>query len=80
VTSARSLKGLNAPLILTVAALALAAVAARSQDASPKEKGPAVGRSIPAFKARDQFGREQTLSTLAGPKGLLLLFVRSADW
>lgn len=44
------------------------------------ERGPAVGQKIPAFTARDQFGKEQKLSTLAGPNGLVLLFVRSADW
>ena len=45
-----------------------------------KEVGPAVGERIPNFKARDQMGRERSLSSLAGPNGLLLLFVRSADW
>jgi peroxiredoxin len=39
-----------------------------------------VGQKAPAFSARDQFGREQTLETLKGPKGTVLLFYRSADW
>ena len=47
---------------------------------STQEVGPKVGEQIPAFQARDQFGRHQTLSSLTGPKGLVLLFVRSADW
>ena len=47
---------------------------------SSKEVGPKVGQKIPAFKASDQFGHQQTLSSLMGPKGLVLLFVRSADW
>jgi hypothetical protein len=42
--------------------------------------GLAVGQKAPAFSARDQFGREQTLETLKGPKGTVLLFFRSADW
>ncbi len=42
--------------------------------------GPAVGSKIPAFDAVDQSGKRQTLETLRGPKGLALLFVRSADW
>lgn len=42
--------------------------------------GLAVGRKAPAFTARDQFGHEQNLATLKGPKGTVLLFVRSADW
>jgi hypothetical protein len=42
--------------------------------------GLAVGRKAPDFSARDQFGRQQTLETLKGPKGTVLLFFRSADW
>lgn len=44
------------------------------------EIGLPAGRQAPAFSARDQFGHEQTLDTLRGPKGTVLLFVRSADW
>jgi hypothetical protein len=42
--------------------------------------GPAVGSKIPPFEAVDQSGRRRTFETLRGPKGLALLFVRSADW
>ena len=42
--------------------------------------GLEVGQKAPAFSARDQFGEEQTLETLKGPKGTVLLFFRSADW
>jgi hypothetical protein len=42
--------------------------------------GLEVGQKAPAFSARDQFGRQQTLETLKGPKGTVLLFFRSADW
>jgi hypothetical protein len=42
--------------------------------------GPAIGSKIPAFEAIDQNGARQTFETLKGPKGLALLFVRSADW
>jgi peroxiredoxin len=38
------------------------------------------GATAPAISLQDQKGRTQTLSTLAGPNGLLLLFFRSADW
>ena len=44
------------------------------------ERGPAVGEKIPPFSARDQFGKEQSLASLTGERGLVLLFVRSADW
>jgi hypothetical protein len=42
--------------------------------------GLAVGQKAPAFSARDQFGAQQTLETLKGPNGTVLLFFRSADW
>jgi hypothetical protein len=42
--------------------------------------GLGVGQKAPAFSAHDQFGRVQTLDTLRGPKGTVLLFFRSADW
>ena len=42
--------------------------------------GLAVGQKAPAFSAHDQFGHTQTLDTLKGPKGTVLLFFRSADW
>jgi cytochrome oxidase Cu insertion factor (SCO1/SenC/PrrC family) len=42
--------------------------------------GPAAGAIAPVFQLKDQRGREQTLQTLAGPKGLVLVFFRSADW
>ncbi len=42
--------------------------------------GPEVGETIPAFNAPDQFGQMQTLSTISGPAGAVISFVRSADW
>ena len=42
--------------------------------------GLRVGQKAPAFSARDQFGREQTLESLKGSHGTILLFFRSADW
>lgn len=42
--------------------------------------GLPVGRKAPPFSLRDQFGNEQTLDTLKGPRGTVLLFFRSADW
>ena len=42
--------------------------------------GPAIGATIPAFSAPDQNGNPQTLKTIAGPKGAMLVFYRSADW
>ncbi|MEQ8861530.1 MAG: hypothetical protein RIC56_23035 [Pseudomonadales bacterium] len=42
--------------------------------------GPGVGTPAPLLAADDQEGNRQTLQTLAGPKGLLLVFSRSVDW
>jgi hypothetical protein len=42
--------------------------------------GLGAGQKAPDFSARDQFGKQQTLETLKGPKGTVLLFFRSADW
>jgi len=77
-----------------IAALLTAAVALAGLTAAPRaqlgpgspppvpveRRGLAIGDRIPALDAVDQSGRRQTLDTLAGPKGLVLLFVRSADW
>jgi hypothetical protein len=42
--------------------------------------GPEVGSAVPDFAAVDQFGKTQSLRTILGPKGALLVFYRSADW
>mgnify|MGYP001335413979 CR=1 FL=1 len=42
--------------------------------------GPQVGSRIPDFTLRDQQGQSRTFASLMGPKGLMLVFSRSADW
>ena len=42
--------------------------------------GLATGQKAPAFSAHDQFGHTQTLDSLKGANGTVLLFFRSADW
>jgi peroxiredoxin len=44
------------------------------------EVGLHAGQKAPGFSARDQFGKTQSLDTLRGSKGTVLLFYRSADW
>jgi hypothetical protein len=46
----------------------------------PFDPGPAVGDRLPAIAAVDQDGRTRTFESLRGPRGLFLLFFRSADW
>jgi hypothetical protein len=42
--------------------------------------GPQVGDRVPDFTLLDQHRRSRTLTSLQGPKGLMLVFFRSADW
>lgn len=42
--------------------------------------GPAVGEKVPPFEAVDQNGQRRDFASLRGPRGLVLLFFRSADW
>jgi hypothetical protein len=46
----------------------------------PMSIGLAVGQRAPAFSLHDQSGHLQTLDTLKGSNGTVLLFFRSADW
>jgi hypothetical protein len=71
--------GLLALLLLT--APPLAQTPARAQERIDVSKlGPQVGERVPDFSLRDQNGRTQTLRSVLGPKGGMLVFVRSADW
>jgi hypothetical protein len=42
--------------------------------------GPAVGQPAPPLVALDQSGKRRDFASLRGPKGLWILFIRSADW
>ena len=42
--------------------------------------GPQIGTRAPDFTLLDQKGQSRTLASLMGPKGLMLVFFRSADW
>ena len=42
--------------------------------------GPEIGTRVPEFSAPDQTGNTRTLKSIIGPKGVLLVFYRSADW
>lgn len=47
---------------------------------APMAIGLAVGQKAPNFSANDEFGNVQTLESLRGANGTVLLFFRSADW
>ena len=67
-----------------LALLAAAATAGDARQPTPAVDtatvGPQVGATVPPFSGVDQFGTTQSLATLSGPKGLMLVFSRSADW
>jgi hypothetical protein len=42
--------------------------------------GPDPGQRIPDFRLPDQNNQLRSLTDLAGPQGLLIVFHRSADW
>ncbi|MDP6582363.1 MAG: hypothetical protein QF681_17050 [Vicinamibacterales bacterium] len=66
---------LSLTLVLTLAA------AGAAQDLPNVEQfGPQVGDVVPAFSLTDQNGRTQTLESIMGPNGAMLVFNRSADW
>jgi peroxiredoxin len=44
------------------------------------ETGPEIGSRVPDFEALDQNGTRQTLQSIMGAKGAMLVFFRSADW
>ena len=70
-----------------VAALALMLAQAHlvaQQPASAKidvsKLGPKVGERVPDFELKDQSGKTRNLDSIMGPKGAMLVFIRSADW
>jgi len=72
-------------LLVSVVTLGLSlAWVAGPQDSpkpvDPATLGPKVGAVVPAFSLPDQHGRVQTLRSVAGPKGLMLVFARATSW
>ncbi|MFN7991993.1 MAG: redoxin domain-containing protein [Bryobacteraceae bacterium] len=66
---------------ILVAMLAQGAFGQASREKIDVSKlGPQVGEKVPDFSLKDQYGNAQTLKSIMGPKGAMLVFVRSADW
>jgi cytochrome oxidase Cu insertion factor (SCO1/SenC/PrrC family) len=72
--------------VMMILLLRLYAYAAMQQAAPQptlpdvQKRGPQVGTRVPDFTLLDQRGQSRTLASLMGPKGLILVFFRSADW
>src|SRR5882672_2297598 len=64
------------------ALVSLAAQLTGQQPVLPdvQKLGPQVGSRVPDFTLLDQKGQSQTLASIMGPKGAMLVFYRSADW
>ena len=70
-------------LALTLLAGLLAATAqspSRRKSTDVSTLGPQVGERVPDFSLKDPTGKSWTLQSIMGPKGAMLVFVRSADW
>jgi len=74
----------RAALILTAAFAVTVTADARQAPPRPvinvQALGPQVGGRVPEFTLVDQTGATRTLRSLMGPKGLMLVLFRSADW
>jgi peroxiredoxin len=74
------------PLSWSTLALLTALAGAPAQTAPTRTAidvstlGPHVGQQVPDFSLKDQNGKTWTRASIAGPKGAMLVFVRSADW
>jgi len=64
----------------TFCSLLAAAQTAPREKIDVSKLGPQVGERVPDFSLNDQNGKTWTLSSIMGPKGAMLVFVRSADW
>ena len=77
----------SARAALAAALVALLFLPASAQQAKPtgtridvSKLGPQVGERVPDFSLKDQTGKTQTLQSIMGRRGAVLVFVRSTDW
>jgi len=68
-----------AALILVFAA-AMTPAAAQTGPGADVDFGPAIGGSVDFGSLGDQAGTARDFASVAGENGLVLMFVRSADW
>ena len=69
----------NARILFAIVALSVTHLTSANEEHAANW-GPKVGTNAPMLEAEDQAGKTQTLSSLKGPKGLLVVFNRSVDW
>ena len=65
---------------MVVMALSSAVIAQERQAIDIAALGPQVGDEVPDFSLPDQFGEIQTLQSIMGEQGAMIVFHRSANW
>jgi len=70
------------PMMVVLALLVTSGAQAQTPAATvdPGTLGPQVGAVLPAFALSDQHDRPQTLESVMGPNGAMVVFFRSASW
>ena len=69
-------------LVVTMLVLVLssAVIGQERQAIDIAALGPQVGDQVPDFSLPDQFGEIQTLQSIMGEQGAMIVFHRSANW
>ena len=69
-------------VFLIIAATSTSILSAQSpgQKIDVSKLGPQVGQRVPDFSLKDQNEKLWTLESVMGPKGAMIVFIRSADW
>ena len=65
---------------MVVTVLSSAVIAQERQAIDIAALGPQVGDEVPDFSLPDQFGEIQTLESIMGEQGAMIVFHRSANW
>jgi cytochrome oxidase Cu insertion factor (SCO1/SenC/PrrC family) len=73
-----TIRHLAVAALVAQAAIGLSAQSPTAIDTS--KIGPRIGAVAPAFEGVDQFGKTRTLASIAGRRGTMLVFFRSANW
>ena len=71
---------LSLSVVVLVTLLAVAAPCAAQTSIDVQRLGPQVGDRVAPFSLQDQTGQTQTLASIMGPNGAMLVFSRSVDW
>jgi len=65
---------------MVVTVFSSAVIAQERQAIDIAALGPQVGDEVPDFSLPDQFGEIQTLQSIMGEQGAMIVFHRSANW